>query len=193
MSNGRRHFTAEQKAAIVRRHLSGKELADEFGVQPSQIHLWVKQVLEVAERAFERSSGQRKGEGAKDCKIGHLKAKIVQKNEVIVELMQENVRAKKPMGNSERMLSSPRRAQRSCRLRESLDGPRRSAHLSVTRLAGTRREQVPRLKTPLRTSQRSQCPSAAGLVIGRLGETSHPRLPRQTSPQRLSAADVHDA
>ena len=46
MSNGRRHFMAEQKAAIVRRHLSGKELvsklADEFGVQPSQIHLWVK-------------------------------------------------------------------------------------------------------------------------------------------------------
>ena len=72
MSNGRRHFMAEQKAAIVRRHLSGKELADEFGVQPSQIHLWVKQVLEVAERAFERSSGQRKGEGAKDRKIGHL-------------------------------------------------------------------------------------------------------------------------
>ena len=42
MSNARRHFTAEQKAAIVRRHLSGKELADEFGVQSSQIHLWVK-------------------------------------------------------------------------------------------------------------------------------------------------------
>ena len=33
---------AEQKAAIVRRYLSGKELVDEFGVQPSQIHLWVK-------------------------------------------------------------------------------------------------------------------------------------------------------
>ncbi len=102
MSNARRHFTAEQKAAIVRRHLSGKEpvskLADEFGVQPSQIHLWVKQVLEAAERAFERSSGQRKGEGAKDRKIEHLEARIVQKNEVIAELMQENVRAKKVNG-----------------------------------------------------------------------------------------------
>ena len=89
-----------QKAAIVRRHLSGKELvsklADEFGVQPSQIHLWVKQVLEVAERAFERSSGQRKGEGAKDRKTEHLEAKIVQKNEVIAELMLENHPDAKP-------------------------------------------------------------------------------------------------
>ena len=102
MSNVRRHFTAEQKAAIVRRHLSGKEpvskLADEFGVQPSQIHLWVKQVLEAAERAFERSSGQRKGEGAKDRQIEHLEARIVQKNAVIAELMQENVRANKANG-----------------------------------------------------------------------------------------------
>ena len=102
MSKTRRHFTAEQKAAIVRRHVSGKEavskLADEFGVQPSQIHLWVKQVLEAAERAFERSPGQRKGEGVKDRKIEHLEAKIVQKNEVIAELMEENVLAKKTNG-----------------------------------------------------------------------------------------------
>ena len=55
-------------------------------------------MLEVAERTFERSSGQRKGEGAKDRKIGHLKAKIIQKNEVIAELMQENVLAKKSNG-----------------------------------------------------------------------------------------------
>lgn len=48
MSRKRRHFTAEQKAEVVRRHLSGKEtvsdLADALGVQPSQIHQWVGQV-----------------------------------------------------------------------------------------------------------------------------------------------------
>lgn len=40
MSQTRRHFTPEKKAAIVRRHLAGKEqvsdLADEFRLQPSQ-------------------------------------------------------------------------------------------------------------------------------------------------------------
>jgi hypothetical protein len=43
-SKQRRRFDAQQKAQIVRRHLSGKvpisDLADEFGVQPSQIHTW---------------------------------------------------------------------------------------------------------------------------------------------------------
>ncbi len=45
MSRKRRRFTAEQKAQIVRRHLAGKEpvskLAEELGLQPSQIHTWV--------------------------------------------------------------------------------------------------------------------------------------------------------
>ncbi len=70
MNKTRRHFTGEQKAQIVRRHLSGKEpvsgLAEEFDVQPSQIHLWVKQVLDQAERAFERSPGHRKTEQGTD-------------------------------------------------------------------------------------------------------------------------------
>ena len=52
----RRRFSAGQKAVIVRRHLGGKELvsdlADELGLQPSQIDLWAKQVLEQAARAF---------------------------------------------------------------------------------------------------------------------------------------------
>ncbi len=45
MSQTRRSFTAGQKAAIVRRQLADKvpvsDLADEFDVQPSQIHAWV--------------------------------------------------------------------------------------------------------------------------------------------------------
>ena len=74
------------------------KLAEEFDVQPSQIHLWVKQVLEGAERAFERSPGRRKNEGAKDRRIEQLEATLVQTNEVISELMEENVRAKKATG-----------------------------------------------------------------------------------------------
>ena len=98
----RRHFGAAQKAEIVRRHLSGKEpvsnLADEFQVQPTQIHTWVKQVLDQAEAAFERTGGGRtaqKTEEVKDLKIAQLEAKVAKKNEVIVELMQEHVQLKK--------------------------------------------------------------------------------------------------
>lgn len=80
MSRKRRHFSDQQKAETVRRHLGGKEavsdLADELGVQPSQIHAWVKQVLDQAEKAFERSKGNGRGDQAKDRQIEQLRAKL---------------------------------------------------------------------------------------------------------------------
>ena len=59
MSNSaRRHFTPQQKAEVVRRHLAGKllvaTLAEELGAQPSQIHGWLSQVLAQSEAAFRR-------------------------------------------------------------------------------------------------------------------------------------------
>lgn len=60
----RRHyrpFSAVQKAEAVRRHPAGRvpvsDLADELGLQPSQNHTWVRQVLDQAEKAFVRSGG----------------------------------------------------------------------------------------------------------------------------------------
>ena len=100
MSRTRRRFTAEQKAEVVRRHLSAKEavsdLADELGLQPSQIHLWVKQVLDQAEKAFERSAPR--SDSSQHEKIARLEEKLATKNEVIAELMEENVKAKKANG-----------------------------------------------------------------------------------------------
>jgi transposase len=101
-SKNRRRFGAEKKAQIVRRHLADKvavsDLADEFDVQPSQIHTWVKQVLDQAEKAFEQFSGPRRKEQAKDSRIAQLEEKLATKNEVISELMEENVKAKKANG-----------------------------------------------------------------------------------------------
>ena len=102
--NNRRHFTAAQKAQVVRRHLSGKEsianLADELHVQPSQIHLWIKQVLDQAEKAFERSSvrSAKRADDAKDQKIAQLEQKLAKKNEVVAELMEAHVQLKKELG-----------------------------------------------------------------------------------------------
>lgn len=106
----RRQFLMERKAEVVRRHLSGKvpvsDLADELQVQPSLIHLWIKQVLDQAEAAFAKAPGRvRRAEDAKDRKIAELEAKVAQrdaklaqKNEVISELMQEHVQLKKELG-----------------------------------------------------------------------------------------------
>jgi transposase len=103
MRQSRRHFSASQKAQIVRRHLSGKEpvsnLADEFGVQPSQIHTWVKQLLDQAERALERPVGRPPRVEQRQAKlVERLQIKLREKNEVIAELMQEHVQLKKELG-----------------------------------------------------------------------------------------------
>ncbi len=101
-SKSQKRFSAEKKAQIVRRHLADKvevsDLADEFGAQPSQIHTWVKQVLDQAEKALERTSGSGRIEKAKDHKIAQLEEKLTTKNEVIAELMEANVREKKANG-----------------------------------------------------------------------------------------------
>lgn len=99
----RRYFTAEQKAQIVRRHLADKvpvsKLAEELHIQPSQLHGWVNVVLAQAERAFERTGGPPRREQAQlTAKVERLEARLVQKNEVIAELLEENVKAKKEAG-----------------------------------------------------------------------------------------------
>lgn len=111
MTKTRRKFTAEQKAAIVRRHLKDKEpissIAEELSIQPTQIHQWVALALEQVERAFEKSvksekvsqRAQAKINDLKDQRIKKLEEKLVHKNEVIAELMEENVKAKKANGD----------------------------------------------------------------------------------------------
>lgn len=108
MGRTRRNFTAEQKANVVRRHLKDKvavsDLADELGIQPSQIHQWVAAVLGQAEQAFTGKGGRRgksaaKLEEAKQRQIKRLEEKLQLKNEVISELMEENVKAKKEHGD----------------------------------------------------------------------------------------------
>ena len=104
MSRTRRHFTAEQKAETVRRHLADKvpvsNLAEELQVQPTLIHLWVKYVLDHAAAAFESAKGKggRRVEEAKDRRITQLEEKLVKKNEVVAELMEAHVQLKKELG-----------------------------------------------------------------------------------------------
>lgn len=103
MPKERRQFSSAQKAEIVKRHLVGKEpvsaLAEEFQVQPTLIYNWVKVLLDQAEKTFDGSRGRPKADHtASHRRIEQLQAKLVQKNEVIAELMEENLKAKKANG-----------------------------------------------------------------------------------------------
>ncbi len=102
MTHSRRRFTSEEKASIVRRHLIDKvpmsDLCDEFGLRPTQIYAWQKQLFENAAMAFERPGQRAKQEDGKDRRIKALEAKIQQKNEVVAEILEEHVQLKKELG-----------------------------------------------------------------------------------------------
>jgi transposase-like protein len=97
----RRHFSAEQKVAIVKRHLVDQvpvsDLCDEHGLQPAQFYGWQKQLFEGGAAAFERKH-KAAGPSPVERQVQQLQEKMATKNEVIAELMEENVRLKKVDG-----------------------------------------------------------------------------------------------
>ena len=83
------------------------DLCEEYGLQPSQIYRWQAAIFEHGADVFDLKKGRhaKAAESAKDAKIAKLEAvvaqkdaKIAQKNEVISELMEENIAAKKASG-----------------------------------------------------------------------------------------------
>lgn len=111
MSRQRKQVPAAEKLAILKRYLVERvpisDLCDQRGLQPSQIYYWQAQLFDQAAVVFERKPGRqaKQVESTKDRKITQLEAvvaqkeaKLAQKNEVISELMEENVRAKKTNG-----------------------------------------------------------------------------------------------
>ncbi|MBV9625580.1 MAG: transposase [Acidobacteria bacterium] len=102
MKKDRRHYTAQEKVAILRRHLVDKvpvsEICEEKGLQPTVFYRWQKEFFENGAAAFEASSS-RKGD-EKQKRIDFLEKKVRTKDEVLAELMAEHVALKKSLGES---------------------------------------------------------------------------------------------
>ncbi len=100
MNKTRKYPAADEKAVVRKRYLVEKvpmsDLCDEYGLQPSQIYRWQKQLFENAATAFRRTN--KRAEDAKDRKIAALEEKLVKNNEVVAELLEEHVQLKKEIG-----------------------------------------------------------------------------------------------
>jgi transposase len=120
MTEKRERLSDPEKIVIVERHLVQRvpvsDLCYEYGLQPSQILCWQAAILEHGAAVFDLKKGRHAMavEPAEDTRIAKLEeavaqkdAKPAQKNEVISELMEENILAKKPVGSPERPLGSP--------------------------------------------------------------------------------------
>jgi len=101
----RRHFTTEQKAALLRRHLVDKvpvsDLCNEIGLQPSVFYQWLRQVHENLAGALTTTPappGPSKREKELAAEVAQLKVKLAKKDGVIAEIAAEFTQLKKDLG-----------------------------------------------------------------------------------------------
>lgn len=93
----RSNFTPEEKVAILQERLiegiSLNELCDEHSIQPSQYYHWQKQLFINGTLVFK--SGNNSQTKTLEQENARLRAKIIEKDEVIAEVIQEYVKLKK--------------------------------------------------------------------------------------------------
>ena len=100
MRKKRRNYTAQEKVAILKRHLLDKvsvsDLCDEYQLQPTIFYRWQKEFFENGAASFEKSNSRQAK--AEQRQIQRLEAKLQTKNEVLSELMEEHLQLKKERG-----------------------------------------------------------------------------------------------
>jgi len=104
----RRHFTGQEKIAILRRHLVDKvpvsDLCEEHRINPTLFYRWQKDLFEQGAVVFDAPKGRsrngsaKRGEDAAAQRITALQDKLRRKDEVLSELMEEHVALKKSLG-----------------------------------------------------------------------------------------------
>jgi transposase len=102
MRKERKHYTAKEKVAILRRHLLDQvpvsDLCEENGLQPTVFYRWQKEFFENGEVAFQSKERPTRQVEEKQKRIEFLEKKVQTKDEVLAELMAEHVALKKSLG-----------------------------------------------------------------------------------------------
>ena len=100
MRKPRKNYTPVVKVAILRRHLIDhvpvSDLCDEPQLSPTLFYLWQKPFFENGPAVFERKNAA--PEGHLQRTIAALRDKLQRKNEVVAELMEEQIKLKKGLG-----------------------------------------------------------------------------------------------
>ena len=100
MKKQRKHYTPEEKVAILRRHLVEgvpiSDLCDDLGLQPTVFYRWQNEFFENGAAAFQNIG--RTDHGAEQERIEYLEKKIQHKDEVLADLMTEHISLKKDHG-----------------------------------------------------------------------------------------------
>ena len=100
MPKKRRYFTAEQKVSSIRKHLIEKipvsDICDELQISTARFYQWQTEFFENGDKAFSKAKNSELKKSSQKNSI--LEADMIQKNGVIAELVEENLRLKKKNG-----------------------------------------------------------------------------------------------
>jgi transposase len=95
MKNEKRKFSAEFKVKVIREHLENQvpvgKLCEQFKIHPNLFYLWKKEFFDGAVNAFTK----KKGPKIDDDKIKRLEDKLKDKDSLISEIVEDNLRLKK--------------------------------------------------------------------------------------------------
>ena len=94
----RRRYSAEQKVKILREHLENDisiaDICDKYRIHPNQFYRWKKALFEGAIDIFTQKNSKKKS----SSKTSQLELRLKNRNEVIAELLEENIKLKKSVG-----------------------------------------------------------------------------------------------
>ena len=97
MKSEKRKFTAEFKVNVLREHLENQvpvgKICEQYNVHPNLFYLWKKELFTGAIETF---SGKKTGKADSE-KFTRLEEKIKDKDSLISEIVEDNLRLKKKL------------------------------------------------------------------------------------------------
>mgnify|MGYP001212202256 CR=1 FL=1 len=101
----RRRFSAAEKVVVLREPFLHKgpvsQVCDQHGLNPTAFYRWQKEFFENGAAAFEGKAPRADGRTRQlEQRVEALQAKLIRKDEVIGELMEDHVGLKKSLGES---------------------------------------------------------------------------------------------
>ena len=101
MAKQRKHYTPQEKVAVLRRHLLEhipvSELCEELSLRPTVFYRWQKEFFENGAAAFGRPALAERG--PEQQRVAALEQKLQRRNEILAELMDEHLALKTGRGS----------------------------------------------------------------------------------------------
>jgi len=97
MKTEKRKFTAEFKVQVLREHLENQvpvgTVCEQHNINPNLFYLWKKELFTGALETFSKKQNGKTDEG----KINRLEEKLKDKDSLISEIVEDNLRLKKKL------------------------------------------------------------------------------------------------